>query len=106
MILLPNKSSQKYIYFALRTVSDSDSHTIIQSKKVLQMPKKKFLPIMMLHWLCLRSTPRCSQIEKRKLDRYAFHATIEEPVSVKDALMQKEWIDAMNSQMGIQNKKK
>ena len=47
-------------------------------------------------------TPRRSQREKRKPDRYGFSCnltTIEEPVSVKDALMQKEWIDAMNLEM-------
>ena len=47
-------------------------------------------------------TPRRSQQEKRKPDRYGFSCnlyTIEEPVSVKDALMQKEWIDAMNLEM-------
>ena len=47
-------------------------------------------------------TQRCSQQEKRKADQYGFSynlSTIEEPVSVKDALMQKEWIDAMNSEM-------
>ena len=47
-------------------------------------------------------TPRCSQREKRKPDRYGFSCnltTIEEPISVKDALIQKEWIGAMNSEM-------
>ena len=71
----------------------------IQQKKVLQIPKKKFLPIMMLHLLC---TPSHSQRQKRKPDRYGFSCnltTIEEPVSVKDALMQKEWIGAMSSEM-------
>ena len=47
-------------------------------------------------------TPRHSQREKRKPDRYGFSCnltTIEEPVSMKDALMQKEWIGAMSSEM-------
>ena len=46
-------------------------------------------------------TQRRSQQEKRKPDRYGFSynlTTIEEPVSVKGAVMQ-EWIGAMNSEM-------
>ena len=67
----------------------------IYRKNVVQKPKKKFLPITMLHLLFLNH----SQKEKRKPDQYGISwnlATLEEQVS---SLMQKEWIDAMNSEM-------
>ena len=96
--------SQKYVYFdCFDDISDSDCHTVEESpanstEESLQITKKKFLPIMRHRVL---STPRCSQREKRSLiDGFSCNlATIEEQVSMKDALMQKEWIDAMNSEI-------
>ena len=66
------------------------------AEEIPQMPKKKFLPIMMLHLLCVHQD--ILNERKESLTNMAFHA-IEEPVSVKDALMQKEWIGAMSSEM-------
>ena len=103
MMILVKKQSHISMYtlialmtFQIQIVTLWKNVRQIQQKKVLQMPKKKFLPIMMLHLLCH------SQREKRKPDRYGFSCnltTIEEPVSMKDALMQKEWIGAMSSVM-------
>ena len=72
--------SQKYVYYdCFDDTSDSDSHTVeeglaIEQKKVLQMPKKKFLPIMMLLLLCLHQDVRNER--KESLIDMAFHAIL------------------------------
>ena len=98
--------SHKYVYFdCFDDISDSDSHTV---EKCLANTREES-PANAEEEISgnndassVMCIPRHFQLEKRKPDRYGFSCyvtTIEEPVSVKDASMQKEWIGAMSSEM-------
>ena len=89
------EESQKYVYYdCFDDISDSDSHTAKegptnQEKEVLQMPKKKFLPTMILHLLCLHQHVLNNE-RKQSLINMVF---------MQSCLTQKEWIGAMNTEM-------